>query len=510
MRSTIKTLLLGAAVAAASSAPTQGQSCEYWEPLGPGTGASVLALTNYNGQLIAGGSFTDANPATPDYIARWDGLAWQPLADGLNGEVRALIEWNGYLVAAGTFTASGRLYVPGIALWNGATWETLGDVSASQLGGICTLGVYNNELIAGGGFNIGPTPARNIARWDGDSWEPIGDGQMAPVAPETCVRALAVHDGLLYAAGSFESVCGVTASNIAVWNSVYWSSLGNGTDLPINALCAYKGGVVVGGEFTVAGSTPAGSIALWDPTKLEWATLGQHLRTGSVFALTVHKNELVAAGDFTPFEIFTAERIARWRHGTWTTLGTGIHGDTPCIHALAPLDDRLIAAGCFSEAGGAATNAIAAWTDLGETPVITKHPDSLNRCLGQTAIFSVQATAYEPINYQWRRDGSDLVDDGRITGCSTPSLSIAALNAGDAGMYECHITSPAGCSPKCGPALLSLAIGDFNCSGQASVQDVFDFLAAYFAADPRADINGSDGLTVQDVFDFLAGYFAEQ
>ncbi len=48
--------------------------------------------------------------------------------------------------------------------------------------------------------------------------------------------------------------------------------------------------------------------------------------------------------------------------------------------------------------------------------------------------------------------------------------------------------------------------GDFNMDGLFSVQDIFDFLAAYFAGDPNADINGG-GLTVQDIFDFLASYF---
>jgi len=48
---------------------------------------------------------------------------------------------------------------------------------------------------------------------------------------------------------------------------------------------------------------------------------------------------------------------------------------------------------------------------------------------------------------------------------------------------------------------------DFNRSGSATVQDIFDFLAAYFAGDPRADFNGTGGATVQDIFDFLSAYF---
>jgi hypothetical protein len=48
---------------------------------------------------------------------------------------------------------------------------------------------------------------------------------------------------------------------------------------------------------------------------------------------------------------------------------------------------------------------------------------------------------------------------------------------------------------------------DFNMAGGVTVQDIFDFLAAYFGSDPRADFNGAGGITVQDIFDFLAAYF---
>lgn len=49
---------------------------------------------------------------------------------------------------------------------------------------------------------------------------------------------------------------------------------------------------------------------------------------------------------------------------------------------------------------------------------------------------------------------------------------------------------------------------DFNGVGGVTVQDIFDFLAAYFVPDPRADFNGVGGISVQDIFDFLGAYFA--
>ena len=55
--------------------------------------------------------------------------------------------------------------------------------------------------------------------------------------------------------------------------------------------------------------------------------------------------------------------------------------------------------------------------------------------------------------------------------------------------------------------LPSACVADFNNSGSATVQDIFDFLAAYFSNSPSADVNNSGAVTVQDIFDFLAAYF---
>jgi len=48
---------------------------------------------------------------------------------------------------------------------------------------------------------------------------------------------------------------------------------------------------------------------------------------------------------------------------------------------------------------------------------------------------------------------------------------------------------------------------DVNDSGTVTVQDIFDFLTAYFASSALADVNGSGAVTLQDIFDFLAFYF---
>jgi hypothetical protein len=49
---------------------------------------------------------------------------------------------------------------------------------------------------------------------------------------------------------------------------------------------------------------------------------------------------------------------------------------------------------------------------------------------------------------------------------------------------------------------------DFDRSGSLGVQDIFDYLNAWFAGDARADFDGVGGLSVQDIFAFLNAWFA--
>ena len=59
---------------------------------------------------------------------------------------------------------------------------------------------------------------------------------------------------------------------------------------------------------------------------------------------------------------------------------------------------------------------------------------------------------------------------------------------------------------RTGPAVTCRA--DFNSSGAVDVNDIFSFLSAWFANDPRANFNGVNGIEVGDIFAFLSAWFA--
>jgi hypothetical protein len=51
-------------------------------------------------------------------------------------------------------------------------------------------------------------------------------------------------------------------------------------------------------------------------------------------------------------------------------------------------------------------------------------------------------------------------------------------------------------------------VADFNEDGSVNSNDLFSFLDAYFASDPRADVNDDDAINSNDFFFFLDAFFA--
>jgi sugar lactone lactonase YvrE len=85
-------------------------------------------------------------------------------------------------------------------------------------------------------------------------------------------------------------------------------------------------------------------------------------------------------------------------------------------------------------------------------PAITEHPAIQAAYIGSSATFSVTANG-GALHYQWRKDGTDLVNGGRISGVPGDVLSIGNLVPSDAGNYSVLITNDVG-SIESNPAAL--------------------------------------------------------
>ncbi|MCO5051128.1 MAG: DUF4623 domain-containing protein [Verrucomicrobiae bacterium] len=75
---------------------------------------------------------------------------------------------------------------------------------------------------------------------------------------------------------------------------------------------------------------------------------------------------------------------------------------------------------------------------------IVLNPSHQKMMEGATANFTAQASSAAPLNYQWRRDGIDLVNDGRISGADTDTLVIRNVTLADAGAYNLFVSNELG------------------------------------------------------------------
>ena len=71
-----------------------------------------------------------------------------------------------------------------------------------------------------------------------------------------------------------------------------------------------------------------------------------------------------------------------------------------------------------------------------QIPTITAQPHSRTNLAGTAAAFSVTAGGLGPFAYQWRKNGSNLVDGGNVSGAATSALTLSNVSPSDAASYD--------------------------------------------------------------------------
>jgi hypothetical protein len=263
-------------------------------------------------------------------------------SNGVNSVVNALAVVGNEVFVGGSFTSAGGVSANKVARFNTQTntWSTLGTGSSNGVSGIGlvyvnALAVVGNEVVVGGGFNFaGGVSANNVARFNTqtNTWSTLGTGSSNGV--NYPVSALAVVGNEVFVGGGFTQAGGVSANRVARFNTLTntWSALGTGSSNGVNnvvyALAVVGNEVVVGGGFTQAGGVSANYVARFNTLTNTWSTLGTGSSNGvdyGVYALAVSGNEVVVGGTFTSAGGVSANRVARFntQTNTWSSLGTG-------------------------------------------------------------------------------------------------------------------------------------------------------------------------------------------
>jgi hypothetical protein len=185
-----------------------------------------------SGNVIAVGTFTTINGVAATRAARYNGSAWSALGTGPTGPQTVI-------AANGTYYCG---HTGGVAVWDGAAWNALGTfpIGTNTVYGI--VFVSTTEL-----YTVSRQATVNVTahRWDGSAWTLIGT-MTSSGAPRVnaIVRA---SDGSLIVGGSFDTISGISARNVARWNGSGWAPLGTGygdASVVVSALATAPNGVV--------------------------------------------------------------------------------------------------------------------------------------------------------------------------------------------------------------------------------------------------------------------------
>lgn len=252
--------------------------------------------------------------------------------------------------AAGDEYWSDRFGLPGVSYRVNALASTATDV---YVGG---------GLLSAAGLDV-----NGIARWDGQRFHALGTGVRQSTSVAGVVYALATHNDKVYVGGEFTLAGSTAASNIAVWNGTTWSALGSGTNGPVYALAVdAQGTVYAGGYFEKAGGVTVNSVARWNGTN--WSALGGGITTFSafspVYALAVSGSTVYVGGEFDTAGETAVNSIAQWNGTNWATLGEGLTNDLGFngrVNAIEINGNSIYVGGNFATAGTTAANRVAVW-----------------------------------------------------------------------------------------------------------------------------------------------------
>jgi hypothetical protein len=331
----------------------------------PGTTNRVFALRFNGNKLYASGGSVGVGGllSTNTGVDVFDGTNWSNAAGELEGGT-CVIEDIGFLrnemYVGGVFSRANGVSSPGLAKWNGSDWVNIGFAGAAF-----ALVSDGTNLYVGGTFtNAGGVLNTNIARYDGTNWYSLGTGIGYYNGLSSYVSVLELHNGLLYAGGTFTNAGNIAVSNVAVWNGTSWASLGtgpaNGVNGGVSALAFQGDDLYVGGNFGFAGGVSAFGVAKWSGGG--WSALGAGCR-GGVASIGILGSDIYVGGAFTNVGGVNAREFAKWDGFGWTTWPTSdgvfVYPLNDIANRMVVKDGSLYLGGNFNQAGDVIANHVA-------------------------------------------------------------------------------------------------------------------------------------------------------
>src|SRR5690606_33395470 len=204
------------------------------------SGTDISAIVRWNNQLYVAGNFNEADSTIKAYnLASWDGNGWSPVGHGVeainnNAWIKTFAaDTKGNLLVGGNFKSLGGLSTNAWALIDSNhrvhalnnDLQTLNNLT--QVNAILPLS--DSTYLLGGKFSK-TFPSGNasaIAGYDAksNSWFKLGTYVEGNIYHY--INCMAKVGDKIVVGGSFSSIDGVSANNLAYWDGIQWNAMGN-------------------------------------------------------------------------------------------------------------------------------------------------------------------------------------------------------------------------------------------------------------------------------------------
>jgi uncharacterized repeat protein (TIGR03803 family) len=142
-----------------------------------------------------------------------------------------------------------------------------------------------------------------------------------------------------------------------------------------------------------------------------------------------------------------------------------------------------------SNAFGPTVSASAVLQVLVSPPFITSQPTNQTLMPGATAILNANVLGDLPLTYQWRANGTNLVDAGNLSGSTTDTLTINNATEANNGIYTLFATNLLGAVTSSPAALLVVTVT----APGTTLNTLHWFTGSFDGRNPSELVDGADG-----------------
>ncbi|MFM1767990.1 MAG: hypothetical protein RJA22_519 [Verrucomicrobiota bacterium] len=181
---------------------------------------------------------------------------------------------------------------------------------------------------------------------------------------------------------------------------------------------------------------------------------GYHIQLSLTVAVALGPDASVPAGVYGNCRALTLTVTATVPgQGSATTRQRMVLSPEVGICEVTPVDRVNQWLGLFAgTVGGVPVAELAAPSRLA-SPRFQVSPVPRRVLAGSAAVLEGQAEGAAPLRYQWMRDGTNVVEGGRVSGSTTAVLRVEWVEAADAGTYALVVNNEVGCLESAGVTL---------------------------------------------------------